>query len=203
MLAQLIQSISPYCFKHFKKHENLFTFLIRLGMLVLLWQLFFHFVWHNESWLAAYDAFNLVIIDGILWTCSALLELLQYSTEVDSFNRIVKLQGTIGVTVGEPCIGYDITAFFVALIMACKGPIKQKLWYIPLGVLIIFFINLVRICALALLVTVDQAIWELNHKLIFTIVVYIFIFFLWKYWLNISRLKGYPPSTKLALTKEE
>jgi len=186
MIARLIYSISPTQYPRYEKHKDLITFLFRFGVLVFLWQLFFHFVWHTESWLATYDAFNLLVIDFILESCSSLLDLFQYHTEVDSINRIVRLQGTPGVTVGEPCIGYDITALFIALIMSCRGSIKKKLWFIPLGVVIILFLNILRICALALLVTISPEIWELNHVFIFTIIVYICIFLLWRKWLQIS-----------------
>ena len=108
---------------------------------------------------------------------------------MDQINRILRIQGTIGVTVGEPCIGYDITALFIALILSSRGTLIKKMWFIPSGVLLILIMNLLRISGLAVLVIINQEIWELNHKLIFTLIVYTFIFLMWRFWLKISSFK--------------
>ncbi len=187
MIAHFLRSISPRTYQYYLKYEKMLVFLFRMGILIVGWEVIFHIVWHNEYLLAGYNSFSLVVIDFILHCCAFLLELFQYDIEIDSVNRILRLKNTIGVTVGEPCIGYEVTALFTALIISCKGSITKKLWFIPLGVAIIYLLNLIRICALALLVTINQEIWELNHKLIFTVIIYTGIFLIWQYWLIKSK----------------
>ena len=186
MIDKVLHNISPTIFNYFKQHESVFIFLIRFGFLYFIWKLLFHFIWKEEVLFQMYSEWSLLLINYILESCSFFLGLLNIETEIIQIDRILRLPGTIGVTVGEPCIGYDVTALYVALIMSCKGAIKQKLWFIPMGVIIIFFVNVLRISALALLVTINQEIWELNHKLIFTIVVYVIIFLMWRFWLNLN-----------------
>ena len=186
MIDNILHAISPTIHNYFKQYESVFIFLIRFGILYFIWEILFHFIWKEEMLFQMYSELSLLLINSILECCSLFLGLFNIETEIVSIDRILKLPGTIGVTVGEPCIGYDVTALYVALIMSCKGAIKQKLWFIPMGVIIIFFVNVVRISALALLVTINQEIWELNHKLIFTIVVYVIIFLMWRFWLNIN-----------------
>lgn len=159
-------------------------FIIKLIFMFVMWKGAFFFVWRSPSLLQAYNEMSLVVIDYILMFCGALMDFVGYAIEIDSPNRILKLQGTVGVTVGEPCIGYEITALYIALIVATAGSLKHKLWYIPMGVAIIFMLNVIRICALALLVRIDPRIWELNHKLIFTVVVYSCTFLLWRLWIK-------------------
>jgi exosortase/archaeosortase family protein len=122
----------------------------------------------------------------ILHNCAFLLDLFQYNVETDAANRILRLQNTSGVVIGGACIGFEVTALFTALIISFKGPLSKKIWFIPLGVFIIYLLNLIRISALALLVTINPEIWELNHKFIFTIIVYSFIFMMWRYWLQLN-----------------
>ena len=149
----------------------------------------FHFIWKTPNLLIIYKTINLFVIDFLLNSCGFLLELFQYNIEMDQINRILRIQGTIGVTVGEPCIGYDITALFIALILSSRGTLIKKMWFIPSGVLLILIMNLLRISGLAVLVIINQEIWELNHKLIFTLIVYTFIFLMWRFWLKISSFK--------------
>ena len=104
--------------------------------------------------------------------------------------RIVKIIGTSGVTVGEPCVGFDIMALFVGLILSAAMNIKKKLAYIALAIIIINGLNVLRISALAVLVQFDPYLWELNHKFIFTIIVYLVMFSFWRKLLN--------PVTKVA-----
>jgi len=187
IIVHILGSISPRFLNSFYKYENIIVFLFRIGVLILSWKVIFHFVWHSEYLLESYNKFSLLVIDFIPYCCAYLLELLQYNIEVDSANRIVKIKETIGVTVGVSCIGYEITALYTALIISFKGPISKKMWFIPLGVLMIYILNIFRICALAIMVTINQKIWELNHKLIFTVIIYSFIFIVWRYWLKINK----------------
>lgn len=168
------------------EHNDKVVFVVRMGLLLLGWEVAFHFIWHNPAWLDAYNAMSLDVIGFILSCCAVILEFFQFEIEIESATRILRLKDTIGVTVGEPCIGYEVTALFAALIISFKGSPLRKLWFIPLGITIIYVLNLLRICALALLVTINQQIWELNHKLVFTVIVYSAIFLLWKLWLKLN-----------------
>lgn len=191
MFSNFIRSISPLTHKYYLEYEEMVLFLFKLGLLLFGWKVMFHFVWHNDFLLTAYNNFSLVVIEFILQCCAFLLEIFQYDIEIDSFKRILRLKNTVGVTVGEPCIGYEVTAFFIALILSCKGSIRKKIWFIPFGASVIYLLNLIRICALALLVKIDPAIWELNHKVIFSLIVYSFIFLMWRYWLKINPTANY------------
>ncbi len=169
-----------------QEHYDKVVFVSRMGILLLSWKVIFHFVWHNQALLDGYNAISLDVIGVILSSCGFLFELFQFEIEIETLPRIIRLKDTIGVTVGEPCIGYEVTAFFAALIISYKGSILKKLWFIPLGMTIIYVLNIIRICALALLVTINQQIWELNHKLVFTVVVYSAIFLMWRLWIKLN-----------------
>ena len=186
ILLRILESKSSKCLNWFLKFENAIVFVFRMGLLILFWEISFHFIWHNQFLLESYNSFSLLVIEMILHNCAFLLDLFQYNVETDSVNRILRLKNTSGVVIGGACIGFEVTALFTALIISFKGPLTKKIWFIPFGVLIIYILNLIRICALALLVTINPEIWELNHKFIFTIIVYSFIFMMWRYWIQLN-----------------
>jgi exosortase/archaeosortase family protein len=177
--------ISVPFFKEFiKNNKRLCNFLIRLSFLILLWKIVFHFIWHTPSWLEAYNAFSIVLIGYILEASGFLLELLGQEVFIDYSERLVGIVGTTGVEVGEPCIGYNTVAFFIALILSDTGKVRIKLWFIPLGIFVICLFNLMRIAALGLIIQIDPTIWELNHKFIFKIIIFGVLFLFWMIWLN-------------------
>ena len=186
ILLRILESKSSKYLNWFLKFENAIVFVFRMGILILFWEISFHFVWHNQFLLESYNKFSLAVIEIILHHCAFLLDLFEFNVEIDPVNRILRLRNTSGVEIGEPCIGFEVTALFTALIISFKGSLTKKIWFIPLGVLVIYILNLIRISVLALLVTINPEIWELNHKFIFTIIVYSFIFMMWRYWLQLN-----------------
>ena len=135
----------------------------------------------------AYKAFTMNVINMILVHTSYLLELFSYDTEIIAGDRLVRIVDTVGVSVGEPCIGYGVITFFIALIVSFPGPWSKKIWFIPLGVLVIYLANLSRISLLAVSVQYDGSLWELNHKFLFKIVVYGIVFLLWSRWVKMVK----------------
>jgi hypothetical protein len=108
------------------QQKSLLLFVTRLIIFYGIWKLFYYITWHDETLLASYRAFSLDVINVILAHTSYLLELLSYQTETVAENRLVRIIGTVGVTVGEPCIGYGIITFFIALIISYPGSWQKK-----------------------------------------------------------------------------
>ncbi|MCX6232316.1 MAG: exosortase/archaeosortase family protein [Bacteroidetes bacterium] len=64
----------------------------------------------------------------------------------------IGINGSGSVFMGISCLGISLMGSFVALIVSFPGKVKHKLWYIPLGLLIIQFLNVLRMSTLALLI---------------------------------------------------
>lgn len=172
------------------KYPTLSTFLIRLMSIYLVWEICFHIIWQSPSLTTAYRHFSLFVIQHILNHTAWLLESLYYSIEIELGSRIIRIVDTVGVTVGEPCIGFGVMAIFLALIISYPGHANRKMWFIPLGLLIIYTTNVIRIALLAIIVKTDPAIWELNHKFIFKLIIYSIVFLLWKHWMHHIKMKS-------------
>lgn len=171
------------------KNKDMMTFLFRLVGLYLLWKICFSIIWRSPYLMDCYRQFSLLTIDGILYHTKFFLEILQYEVDIQLSSRIIRIVGTRGVTVGEPCIGFGVMAVFSALILSYPGGGRKKLWYIPLGLFVIHLMNIIRIALLTILIEINPILWELNHKFIFKIVIYGIVFLLWIRWINLHKNK--------------
>jgi exosortase family protein XrtF len=93
------------------------------------------------------------------------------------------------VAVYEGCNGLNVMIIFVAFIFSF-GPVEKKMiWYIPLGMLIIHFSNVLRIGGL-FLITLNRPDWlYFTHKYLFTAFIYAIVFLLWIFWLKLTKKK--------------
>jgi exosortase/archaeosortase family protein len=107
------------------------------------------------------------------------------------------------VEINNGCNGLILMVLFFTFMVAFPGPWKKKLWYIPVGIFVIYLINCLRVIALTTnkmiqgLVNGEELfkkspIWQkimdnsvdFNHKGTFLIIVYGAIFYLWMIWVN-------------------
>lgn len=100
---------------------------------------------------------------------------------------ITSIEGTYnthGVWIGEPCNGIKVFGLFAIFIIAFPGPIKKKLWFIPLGAFIIQTANSIRIAILTIISAENPTLLDFNHNITFQVIVYGIIFLLWYWWVN-------------------
>lgn len=86
--------------------------------------------------------------------------------------------------VASYCNGLELLALFAGFILCFPGSWKNKLWFIPSGMILIFICNVIRLYLLCLNRIFYPQYMEFNHKYTFTIMVYSFIFLLWMIWVN-------------------
>ena len=88
-----------------------------------------------------------------------------------------------GVWIGEPCNGVKIFGLFTIFIISFNGSWTNKLWYIPLGILILHLFNIVRISILTYISAVDPFILDFNHNITFQLITYSAMLGLWYIWI--------------------
>lgn len=171
------------------------SFVLRFSLLFLIWKAAFHIIWNDEIIFDIYYNLSLIIINKILFHVYICLKILGHSAEIIESTRLVKISGTIGVTVGEPCIGIDTTALFIGVILSYGNEWKKKLMYLLFGCVLIYLLNIVRITSLSILVQYNPYIWDLNHKYIFKIIIYTTILTIWIKWYNLLENQNKPKRT--------
>lgn len=104
------------------------------------------------------------------------------------------------VVIEDGCNGLVLMYLFAAFIVAFPGPKKAKYWYIPLGIFIIYWINILRVALLSMvIVNYEKAVIDFHHKYTFQLTVYVVIFIFWVIWANkFSKGAFDNPSTETA-----
>ena len=98
--------------------------------------------------------------------------------------QVFGIDGSNGVWIGGPCNGITLMFLFAIFVIAYPGNLKNKLWYVPTGILIVHSINILRILALALIANSYPAFLDFNHTYTFTFIAYSAVFGLWMLWIN-------------------
>ncbi|MDA0728153.1 MAG: archaeosortase/exosortase family protein [Bacteroidetes bacterium] len=92
------------------------------------------------------------------------------------------MAGTGGVIIGDPCDGVVLFALFALFMVAFPGPVRHKLWFIPVGVLLLHGANIARVVALLYIQWWAPGWLQFNHDYTFTVLIYSFVFGLWFLW---------------------
>ena len=109
-----------------------------------------------------------------------------YQQQEDQDMQLMGIDGGHPIWIGSPCNAMTLFAFFTLFVIAFPGNIKNKLWFVPLGIILIHLANLLRVIGLTLINYYKPQYLDFNHTYTFTIFVYAIIFALWMWWVNYS-----------------
>ena len=141
-----------------------------------------------DLWLHPAGKVDTFIINILVHNSDLLLSIIGFDTiPTDILGesiRTVGIDGSHGVWIGDPCNGLTLFALFTGFVLAFPGPIKSKLWFIPVGIVSIHLLNVIRVSALAVIQHYAPDYLEFNHTYTFTILVYSYVFYLWHIWSN-------------------
>jgi len=88
------------------------------------------------------------------------------------------------VNVAPECTSLKQWLHWLFLMLIFPGPWKHKLWYIPLGLVIIEWINVVRVVGITLCMIPFPAHFDFFHDYFFKTLFYFFIFIMWLIWVE-------------------
>jgi exosortase family protein XrtF len=140
-------------------------------------------------WVASYNNRADPITVLITEQTSLLLNLFGEETTIDLAKDkpsvAIKKSGFKVIGVYEGCNSINVMIVFVAFVIAFKGKVKQAAAFIPLGLVILYFANLLRVALLYFI----AAYWShyFYHKYLFTAFIYLIVFVLWLWWMKLAR----------------
>lgn len=88
------------------------------------------------------------------------------------------------VEVSPGCTSLKQWIHWVFIMLLFPGPWRHKLWYIPAGILVIHFVNVVRIIGLSILLVPWSKHFDFLHDYIFKTFFYLMIFIMWVVWVE-------------------
>jgi exosortase family protein XrtF len=120
----------------------------------------------------------------------------RFGWETTTFNHMVKPTTYIAMgnqpvlAVYEGCNGLNVMIVFLSFLFSFGPVSKAMVWFIPMGVLFIYFSNLLRIILLFIVSVNLPDFLYLTHKYLFTAIIYAVVFVLWAWW--VLRLSNRP-----------
>ena len=88
------------------------------------------------------------------------------------------------IQVNESCSGLKQFYQVLVLFVLFPGPWKHKLWFIPLGMIIMFLTNIFRIVALSVVILWKPEYWDFSHDWIVRPFFYVVLFLFWVWWVE-------------------
>jgi exosortase/archaeosortase family protein len=115
-------------------------------------------------------------------TCS-ILRIFGYPSFADG--TTINITPEHNTWVAEHCLAIPAMFVFGFSILLFKGSIKDKAWFIPLGILVIFLLNLFRLVSLSILMTqLSEITYQVYHRYVFLVVTYGAILLMVVWWMD-------------------
>ena len=164
-----------------KKNKFLISFFAKAILAYFVWFILY------ENWLMKVGSLDNLVIGNLVYFTDIFLKGIGYETFV--YDHIIGIQGSHGVFIGTPCNGLDLMALFAGFVIIFKGRIIDKVWFICLGLIIIHFLNLIRVISLTIIAKTSPDFLDFNHKYTFTIALYLLVFVGWMIWVGKFSIK--------------
>lgn len=102
----------------------------------------------------------------------------------EEFSVKLIMNGVYTARVIEGCNSISIIILFIAFIIAFSSTVKATGLYIVFGSLLLYVINLLRICFLTVMMYKHPAYQEFLHGIVFPAIIYGAVFLLWGVWVD-------------------
>ena len=170
-----------------KKPE--FKFLTIFIPSITLWFFFYHYLYKIDTFL------NLQF-DSLTEFSKLLSSQSNYVLSVFGMRTSIEIHGDMivakildypfnhGVWIGEPCNGIKIFGLFSIFIISFQGKWYRKIWFVPLGILFLHFLNILRISVLTYISATNPYILDFNHNVTFQLIIYGAMLGLWYLWIT-------------------
>ena len=174
-----------------------FKFIITFIPLIITWYFTYHYLYKLDDLLN----FNIDLLTGFSKILSSqsnfILSIFNFQTSIEIHGdmvvaKIIDYPYSHGVWIGEPCNGIKVFGLFAIFILSFKGDLIKKLIFIPIGILIIHFLNIIRIALLTYISAVNPYILDFNHNITFQLFIYGSMLALWYLWIiKFSKVKSH------------
>jgi exosortase/archaeosortase family protein len=134
------------------------------------------FLWGSWDWFK-----ELIGVDLIRWTA---LILSSMGYPLVHHGRLIVVDGYSGIYASDLCLGIPPLVIFTGFILSFGNNHKARLWFIPLGLIVIYITNILRMVALVLVQVHQGAYFRLAHDYVYLILTYGFIFIMVMWWMN-------------------
>lgn len=161
------------------------AFVYQMAGVYLAWKVLHYLLHHTTGVLHDYWQQFVLWMAILLAKCSTAV-LLVFKQDVFQQGAVVIYRHSLkNITAAEHCLAIPAMVIFSGSILLFDGAAKNKAWFIPLGVLLIFVINVIRFSILCY--TFENAsplFYNINHSFIYVVATYSLIMLLIVWWMR-------------------
>lgn len=158
--------------------------IISFHFLYLGWQAIGY--WPVTSWVNDLMVWSVNLLYG--QCCWVLEHVFRIDITTINAQRLIaavnKEGGWARVIVAPECASLKQWLHWIFLMAIFPGPWKHKLWYIPAGLVVIEWTNVVRVCGILLMQIPWPNSFHIAHDYIFKVFFYFIIFLMWVLWVE-------------------
>ena len=160
------------------KSKEVILFLCKLLVIYVLWfSIHDYYLISHTNLVSEFIIFQAKISVFIL-------KFIPFKDHFSVFENGILMNGHRILSVGNECSGLILFAVFTGFIISFPSEVKSKIWFIPIGVFIIFVCNILRIVLLTINKAYYNSIFAFNHHVTFVYLIYAIIFGLWMFWMK-------------------
>lgn len=154
--------------------------LIMVGVYVV-WLILYNGWIEPDGRLDEWISLNVAVMAG------AILQL--FGTDVFVIGRIVYVVGApgVGANIVDECNALPTLGLFIGFVLAFPGKWQHRLWFIPLGLLVIHTANVLRVVLLVHLQLINPEWFDFVHTYASPPFFYLVTFVLWVIWANMGK----------------
>ncbi|MCH8569016.1 MAG: exosortase/archaeosortase family protein [Balneolales bacterium] len=160
----------------FGKYKAYTVFLAKLLGFFGLWYLMY------EVWILPDGRLDAWLSVNIVEVSAGLLSLLNF--DIFSDNRVLGITGAPGVIIINGCNGLEAIGLFIGFVMAWPGDNFKRALFVPMGILVIYVVNMLRVCVLVILQHYSPQSFDFAHDYSTSTIFYLAIFVMWVVWIN-------------------
>lgn len=169
--------------------NNINRFIIKLGLRVFLlyalWLLLFRglqFIW--PAYHTFQEGFENMVLDNLMWS------VIWFTGKVTDLDIVGKYDTIFYnnfpcIIIDKTCLGIKLISIFIIFIIAYPGGTwRSKLWFIPAGILVLHFVNIIRVNTLSLIMIYNPDLFGIVHGFGFRVLFYGTTFVMWFIWMK-------------------
>jgi len=156
------------------------VFLLRLVALVAVWESLYYFVLKpiRIPDRALTNFLTVFVTAGINFFTPGSSDLTWVENTRLPITHLMENGKTVFL-IADICNGLDLYMIFLGLIWLLPSPVKRKLIFSLAGIAAIFVANVIRCISLYWIYKNHPSMFEFNHHYLFTILMYLLIFYGW------------------------
>jgi exosortase/archaeosortase family protein len=159
------------------------SFFVKVLSVYGAWKLLHAYLWRTPESTAEWQAYLTGYGHLYASLTGGVLRLLGFPSSVDG--TVVNINALHSIWIAEHCMAIPAMVIFGFSMLLFRGRWIDKAWFIPLGVLFIFFLNLFRLVSLSILMThLQESTYQVYHRYVFLVLTYGAILAMVAWWMD-------------------